>query len=227
MITAVVLDLDGTLLDTEALYRRAFIAALAAEDLTVTPAVYASLVGLPTRERGSLLRRHLGRRLPWQRCLGRYYEIRARLLADGIPLKLGAVELLGWIASRGIPMAIATSASQSTAESHLARAGLRRFFAAVVTRDHVRRCKPDPESFVVAAQAVGADSRAAAAVEDSRHGVQAALAAGMQVFTVPGEAGLVFARGAILVSDLASLQRVLAREMTVEPALTCNVQPAA
>ena len=225
MIAAVVLDLDGTLLDTEALYRRAFIAALAAEDLTVAPGMYASLVGLPTRDRGAVLRRHFGRRLAWARCLGRYYEIRARLLAHGVPLKPGAVELLGWIAARGIPMAIATSASQSTAESHLARAGLRRFFAAVVTRDQVRRCKPDPESFIVAAQALGADPREAAAVEDSRHGVWAALEAGMQVFTVPGEAGLVFARGAILVSDLHHVRALLEREF--EPSLSCNVQPAA
>ncbi len=72
-VRAVVLDLDGTLLDTEAIYRRAFTAALAAEDLTVTPALYASLVGLPTRNRGALLRRHFGRRLSWQRCLSRYY----------------------------------------------------------------------------------------------------------------------------------------------------------
>ena len=111
MIDGVVLDLDGTLLDTEALYRRAFTAELAAEDLTILPALYASLVGLPTEERGAARRRHFGPGLPWQRCLGRYYEIRARLLADGVPLKPGAVELLRWAAARGPPMAIATSAS--------------------------------------------------------------------------------------------------------------------
>ncbi len=122
-------------------------------------------------------------------------------------------------------MAIATSASQSTAEAHLARAGLRRFFAAVVTRDHVRHCKPDPESFVAAARALGVAPCASAVVEDSRHGVEAALAAGMRVFTVPGEAGLVFARGAILVSDLHHVRALLEREL--EPALSCNVQPAA
>lgn len=227
MIDGVVLDLDGTLLDTEALYRRAFTAALAAEDLTISPALYASLVGLPTEDRGTALRRHFGPVLPWQRCLGRYYEVRARLLADGVPLKPGAVELLCWVAGRGLPMAIATSASLSTAELHLARTGLRRYFTSVVTRDHVRRRKPDPESFLAAAEALGVDSCDCVAVEDSRHGVEAGLAAGMQVFAVPGEAGLVFARGATLVSDLHALRRLLEREREAEPHLSCNVQTTA
>lgn len=227
MIAGVVLDLDGTLLDTEGLYRQAFTAALAGEDLTISPELYASLVGLPTRDRGAVLQRHFGPLMPWERCLGRYYEIRSRLLAGGVPLKPGALELLGWSAARDVPMAIATSASRSTTELHLARAGLRRHFAAVVTRDDVRRCKPDPESFLAAAEALGVAAPDCAGVEDSRHGVEACVTAGMQVFAIPGEAGLVFARGAILVSDLHALRRLLEREREAEPALPCNVQTAA
>ena len=52
---------------------------------------------------------------------GRFYELLRGLLEAGIPLKPGVVELLDFLADRGLPLAVATSSERRTAERHLAR----------------------------------------------------------------------------------------------------------
>ncbi len=132
---AVVLDLDGTLLDTERLYRRAFMSALSALGFAFAGDHHDRMIGLPSAERGQLLRKHFGDGFPWQDWLARYYATRTELLTKGLQPKPGAVALLDWLEARGVPVAIATSASRVTAEANLRRAGLRRRCAALVTRD--------------------------------------------------------------------------------------------
>ena len=68
---------------------------------------------------------------------GRFYELLRGLLDAGIPLKPGVVELLDFLADRGLPLAVATSSERRTAERHLSHAGLLDRFTALVTRDDV------------------------------------------------------------------------------------------
>ena len=63
-------------------------------------------------------------------------EMRRRLDA-GVPVKAGAAELIGELAARKLPMAVATSTVRRIAEHHLQRAGLLDHFAAVCTREDV------------------------------------------------------------------------------------------
>lgn len=182
---AVVLDMDGTLLDTEGAYRAAFVATMAGYGVVVEEDFYAGLVGISSRERGPLVQARLGADFPWQDCLHDYRARKARLLDAPLPTKPGAAELLADLAARGLPCAVATSAGRRTAVAALGGAGLLGGIAALVTRDEVEAGKPHPALFLRAAEALGHPPARCLAVEDSPPGVAAARAAGMRVIMVP------------------------------------------
>lgn len=205
------LDMDGTLLDTEGAYRAAFLDAAAALGRRVDDDFYATLVGVSSRERGSMVLARYGPGFPWAECLRGYRERKARLLAGGVRAKPGAAELLAECAARGLPRAVATSATRRTALLALDRAGLLRHVEALVARDDVAAGKPDPAPFLRAAAALGMPPARCLAVEDSPPGVAAALAAGMRVVVVPDALPAPGGAGFAVAADLWEVRALLQR----------------
>ena len=177
-IHAVILDMDGTLLDTETMYREAFMAAAQAHGLPIPSIVYESLVGIATCERGAILRRRFGAAFPWEALRDTYYAVREARARDGLRLKPGVAGLLRHIDRLGLAKAIATTASRRTAEAHLQATGLWARFEAVVTRDDVSRGKPYPDAFAEAAKRIGVPARLCLAIEDTEPGITSAWLAG-------------------------------------------------
>jgi HAD superfamily hydrolase (TIGR01509 family) len=183
-VRAVIFDLDGTLLDSEPSLREAFRAAATLFGRDLDDRLYAGLIGLATPDRVALLSRSFGPDFPIDAFLAEYYRQKRRRL-HGIAVKPGAHALLDWLQARGIPIAVATSSSARTVSLHLARTGLDRSFAAVVTRDDVPRRKPHPDLFLHAAAVLRVAPATCLVVEDSAPGVEAGHAAGMIPVLVP------------------------------------------
>jgi HAD superfamily hydrolase (TIGR01509 family) len=183
-IEAVIFDLDGTLVDSEASYRQAFHEAAEVFGQRINDAEYAGLIGLATPDRLTMLTRNFGPDFCVDSFVAEYYR-RKRLCQRSIGLKPGALELLLWLRSCGIPTAVATASSAPTARVLLEATGLKESFVAVMTRDDVEHRKPHPELFLRTASAMGVRPGVCLVVEDSGPGIEAGHAAGMVPVLVP------------------------------------------
>ena len=86
----------------------------------------------------------------------RNHEIMNQLLADGMPVKTGAVELLHWLRQEEWRVALATSTGRESTMHHLEAAHMTDLFDAIITGEQVEHGKPDPEIYEMACDAIGA-----------------------------------------------------------------------
>jgi HAD superfamily hydrolase (TIGR01509 family) len=184
-VRAVLLDMDGTILDTETIYVGAMFAALAEMGFDLPQRLVHAMIGRPGKECIDLVRAEYGPRFSYEAFQPRYVAHRTERMRGGIPLKPGTAELLDYLDRAGLPVAVATSSTRRNAEENLAATGLLPRFAAVLTRDDVTDPKPHPALFLKAAEAAGVAPGACLAVEDSHVGVRAAHAAGAMTVMVP------------------------------------------
>jgi beta-phosphoglucomutase-like phosphatase (HAD superfamily) len=104
---------------------------------------------------------------------------------DGRPLLPGVEPLLREACRLRIARAVASSSSCAWVEGWLRRHRVRDLLDVVVARDDVRRVKPDPELFLLAAERLGVAPGGCLVFEDSPNGMRAAVAAGMRCVAVP------------------------------------------
>ncbi|MGH7392072.1 MAG: HAD family hydrolase [Candidatus Rokuibacteriota bacterium] len=178
---AVVFDMDGVLVDSGAHHRAAWEALLGDLGVPVPPEFWRRTIGRPAGEAvAALLERALaaGEAHELSRRKHAHY---VRLSRGGLPAVRGAVAYLATLEKAGVPCAVATSARRVDATSLLGGLGLLAHFRAVVAAEDVRRGKPDPEVYRLAARGVGVAAGRCLVFEDSLVGVHAARAAGMRV----------------------------------------------
>lgn len=217
-LQAIIFDMDGTLADTEEIHRLAFNAAFTEFGCgwQWSPAEYHELLAVSGgRERieGFLARRGNGADADERRRLAaaihaRKSQIYVELLSSaGMRLRPGVQRLLDAAAKADLPLGIATSSSRRNLDTLLAttlgRAGSARF-RAIVTCDIVEEKKPSPAVYRRALAELGADGSHCVAIEDTRNGNLAALAAGLSTvitthaFTVDND----FSGAALVVDQL-------------------------
>jgi HAD superfamily hydrolase (TIGR01509 family) len=184
-IEAVLLDMDGTLLDTEPSYVTALTAALDAFGYPDATAACHALIGIPGAECEALLRARYGEDFPFTDIIEAFAFRSDAIFRSGLQLKPGTTELLDALHAAGCPFAIVTSTSRRTAERHLTFGGIRARFDTLVTCDDVARGKPNPDIYLLAAAKLGVRPQACVAIEDSNPGIAAAHAAGTIAIMVP------------------------------------------
>jgi len=180
---AVVFDMDGLLLNTEALRMQALDDCARDLGLVLKTDLFAALIGGATPQSRAALEAHIRDDLPgdfWTH-YRRFADVR---MAEVEPMP-GALALLDHLQARDIPRAIATSATRASVERFCGKFDLLPRFSAVIAKGDYERAKPAPDAYLAAAQSLGVAPADCLALEDSYNGVQAAVAAGMTTIMAP------------------------------------------
>jgi HAD superfamily hydrolase (TIGR01509 family) len=180
-VQAVLLDMDGTLVDSDAAVERSW--RTWAAEYPVDPGRGPLVAhGLPAVSNVRRLRPDLSEdeaAAAAQHQLELEYDDVADVTATP-----GAHELVAELDRLGLPWAVVTSADVPLARVRLDAAGIRPVL--LVTIEDVRHGKPDPEGYLLAARKLGVDPRRCLVVEDAEAGVGAGRAAGATVAALKG-----------------------------------------
>lgn len=186
MVSGIIFDMDGILIDSERQSNEGWLWAAGQLGVDMPMWLIDSFKGAPAElcckffddyykgvidywEAKELRTRHV-------------YKIRE---TEGIPVKKGVKDIFEYIRNNGLKCAVATSTRRESAEKTLHEIGVWDYLDAVVYGDEVEHGKPEPDIFLRAAKAIGVNPSEAVVVEDSINGIKAGYAADMRVVHIP------------------------------------------
>ncbi|MER6210826.1 MULTISPECIES: HAD family phosphatase [unclassified Streptomyces] len=213
-LQAVLLDMDGTLVDTEGFWWDVEVEVFAALGHTLDDSWRHVVVGGPMTRSAGFLIEATGADITLAELsvlLNSGFEDR---IGRTLPLMPGAARLLAELAEYEIPTALVSASHRRIIDRVLTLLGPQHF-TLTIAGDEVTRTKPYPDPYLLAAAGLGVDPARCAVVEDTATGVAAAEAAGCLVVAVPSVAPIAPADRRTVVSslevvDLAFLRGLMA-----------------
>ncbi|MEU4895246.1 HAD family phosphatase [Streptomyces sp. NPDC044780] len=183
-LQAVLLDMDGTLVDTEGIWWDAEVAIFAELGHALAEEYRQVVVGGPMSRSAQFLIEATGADIALAELTGLLNSRFTELLDGTVPMLPGARRLLTELAAHGVPTAL-VSASHRRVMDRILRSLGPEHFSLTVAGDEVERTKPHPDPYLLAAAGLDAEPGRCVVIEDTETGVRAAEAAGCQVVAVP------------------------------------------
>jgi HAD superfamily hydrolase (TIGR01509 family) len=183
-IEAVVFDLDGVLIDSEAVWNAARREIAESHGGRWLDDAQREMMGMSSTEWSSYMHDTLGVGLPPEEISAAVVSRLEDLYRQRLPLVEGARETVIALAHVW-PLALASSANRPIIDLVLDLAGLAQDFAATVSSEEVPRGKPAPDVYLEAAHRLDIAPSGCVAVEDSSNGIRSAVKAGMTVIALP------------------------------------------
>jgi HAD superfamily hydrolase (TIGR01509 family) len=184
VIDAVVLDMDGLLLDTEQLWDAVREELARERGGRWSERAQSDMMGMSSPEWSRYMHDVVGLEEPPEEIADEVVRRMAERYREHLPLLPGAKEAVERLAARW-PLGLASSSNRPLIDLALEVGGLAPLFSATVSSEEVERGKPAPDVYLEATRQLGVEPSRAAAVEDSRSGIRSAHAAGMRVVAIP------------------------------------------
>jgi len=203
---AVLWDMDGTIIDTEPQWSAAEMEVARRYGATWDHEASEELIGLALPDSIQIFKRVTGIDVSGDQLIADIISCMVMYVRDGLPAwRPGVRELLGRLREYSIPCALVTMSYQDLADVVIEKLPPGTF-QEVITGDQVRRGKPHPEPYLVAAQRLGVDIKKTVALEDSVAGVTSAAAAGAWTIGVPAHQDLPPSDSYTIMSSLENVE---------------------
>ncbi|MEU9865359.1 HAD family phosphatase [Streptomyces sp. NPDC047971] len=204
-LQAVLFDMDGTLVDTEGVWLDVVEAAAVRRGRRLDAGRRTAVTGRSVEDTAAMLQEYLD--APAAELAAELgADFAARLAVAAAP-RPGALRLLAALRARRVPTAL-VSASPRAVVAQVASTLDGHRFDALFGAEDTARTKPEPDPYLAAAVALGAEPARCVAVEDSPTGVTSAVAAGCRVLAVPSTEpleGFAGTEGVTLADSLAEV----------------------
>ena len=183
-MSAILFDMDGTLIDSEPLWLEAEIEIMEELGCNWDQQDQINCLGGPIDKTENYMQDRSNNIKPFGYFTKKLDDVMEQKLSTKLNLIPNALEIINECKISEIKIALVTASS-----GRLMRAVLKRFpvgmFDTTVSYDDVKRSKPDPEPYSLAAKTLGVDITKCVVLEDSLTGIQSGLSAGAQVIGIP------------------------------------------
>ncbi|MEV5352708.1 HAD family hydrolase [Streptomyces sp. NPDC086081] len=203
-LQAVLLDMDGTLVDTEGFWWDVEVEVFASLGHTLDESWRHVVVGGPMTRSAGFLIEATGADITLDELTVLLNDGFEKRIGRALPLMPGAGRLLAELYEYEIPTALVSASHRRIIDRVLTSLGAHHF-RLTVAGDEVPRTKPHPDPYLAAAAGLGADPARCVVIEDTSTGVAAAEAAGCRVVAVPSVAPIQPAHRRTVVSSLEEI----------------------
>ncbi|QJR80373.1 HAD family phosphatase [Alteromonas pelagimontana] len=184
---AVLFDHDGTLIDSESTHFDLWSQVLKEYDLALSEDYYSdALAGIPVNQNAVDIVEHFNLNVPPARLAEAKHELtRQYLEKQAFPLMPNAKDAIMRCHNAGYKLAIVTGGSRISVERTLSTHGFDKMVTVTVAVEDVENSKPAPDCYIKAMQELGIAAENCVAVEDTAHGMQSAVEAGIKCVVIP------------------------------------------
>lgn len=184
MISAIIFDFDGLIIDTETAWYEAFKEAMNFYQADLPLSEFAKCIGTDDTALYAFFTEKLGERCNLDDIKLKASSIHKIKMVEA-KAREGVKEYLDEAKALGLKIGLASSSSREWVTHFLGELELLNYFEVIVTRDDVEKVKPAPDLYIRALNDLKIDSKHAIAFEDSLNGLTAAVAAGLKCIIVP------------------------------------------
>lgn len=186
IIKGAVFDMDGLMIDTEKLYLQYWKQAAADFGYIMEDKHVFAIRSLSRKYSIPKLKGFFGDDFPTEKIRERRTElINSHIDKYGIEIKKGLFELLDYLKSNGIKLAVATATQRDRTMLYLNKINIIDYFDSVICGDMVTNGKPEPDIYITASEQLGLLPDECAAYEDSPNGIKSAFSAGCHAIMIP------------------------------------------
>jgi len=182
---AIIFDLDGVLADSEQWWNQIDAQLLKEYGAEYHGEYHREVLGVSYPIAIEFYKKAFHILAPTEEMMKRRGEIAAEFFAKSVGLFPSTKEVLEQLRQMEMRLALATSSLSASARPFLDRHQLTQFFDVIVTGDEIKRGKPEPDIYLVAAKKLGVEANDCLVIEDSLSGIAAAKSAKMCVAAIP------------------------------------------
>ena len=183
---AVVFDMDGVIFDSERCIMETWIVLAEKYGIKGIEDVFLACTGTNAAKTRQICLDAYGEDFPYEKYESESMKMYHEKYDGGrLPIKPGVFELLDYLKSIGVKIALASSTRRESVIRELTEGGVIKYFDEIVAGDMVSKSKPDPQIYLKACEAIGVAPEDCYAIEDSYNGIRSAAAGKLRPIMIP------------------------------------------